>query len=180
MIFQNLTIHHVHEGEGDALEVTSDSSNVWIDHNEFYSELYDEPDKDYYDGLVDIKRNSQYVTVSWNYFHDHWKASLVGHTDSAGDAPDKVTYDHNLFADINTRVPLIRYADVHMLNNVIRSVNGSAVNARMGPGCWSRATPSRTWARARSMTTPDTSKARSAGSTAVTKRVTGTSRTTPS
>lgn len=25
------------------------------------------------DGQVDIVHASDYVTVSWNYFHDHWK-----------------------------------------------------------------------------------------------------------
>jgi len=28
---------------------------------------------DYYDGLLDITHGSDYVTVSYNYFHDHWK-----------------------------------------------------------------------------------------------------------
>lgn len=131
IVFRNLSIHHVSEGEGDALEVTENSSNVWIDHNDFYSEL-DDVDKDFYDGLVDIKRNSEYVTVSWNRFSDHWKTSLVGHNDSEGDAPDRITYHHNSFKNLNTRVPLIRHADVHMLNNVFEDINGSAINSRMG------------------------------------------------
>src|SRR5699024_7536359 len=75
IVFRNLSIHHVSEGEGDALEVTETSTNVWIDHNDFYSEL-DGVDKDYYDGLVDIKHNSEYVTVSENRFHD--TEDLVG------------------------------------------------------------------------------------------------------
>lgn len=132
IVFRNLTIHHVSEGEGDALEVTSNSSNVWIDHNDFSSELENAPNKDYYDGLVDIKQNSEYVTVSWNRFHDHWKTSLVGHNDSASSAPNRVTYHHNEFRNLNSRVPLIRRADVHMLNNVFKDITGSAINARMG------------------------------------------------
>ncbi|MEE2039996.1 right-handed parallel beta-helix repeat-containing protein [Nocardiopsis sp. CT-R113] len=131
VVFRNLAIHHVSQGEGDALEVASESSNVWIDHNEFYSEL-DGVDKDHYDGLVDIKHGSEYVTVSWNTFTDHWKTSLVGHNDSASSAPDFITYHHNLFSNLNTRVPLVRHADVHMLNNVFEDIGGSAVNARMG------------------------------------------------
>lgn len=132
IVFRNLQIHHVHDGEGDAIEITDDSHHVWVDHNEFFSELETAPDKDYYDGLVDIKRNSEYITVSWNDFHDHWKVSLIGHNDSEGSAADKVTYHHNRFANVNTRVPLIRHADVHMLNNVMEDVTGSAINARMG------------------------------------------------
>ncbi|WP_103501609.1 MULTISPECIES: polysaccharide lyase family 1 protein [Streptomyces] len=131
IIFRNLNIHHVHQGEGDAIEVTSNSHHVWIDHNEFSSEL-DGVDKDYYDGLVDVKHNSEYVTVSWNYFHDHWKGMLVGHNDSAGSAADKITYHHNHFQNMNSRIPLIRHADVHFVNNLVEDVSGSAINARMG------------------------------------------------
>ncbi|MDB1088487.1 hypothetical protein PJ985_13015 [Streptomyces sp. ACA25] len=132
IVFRNLEIHHVRQGEGTAIEVTNNSHNVWIDHNEFYSERENAPNKDYYDGLVDIKRNAEYVTVSWNYFHDHWKTMLLGHTDNESLKPDRVTYHHNWFRNVNSRIPLIRYADVHMMNNLFQDVTGSAVNARMG------------------------------------------------
>ena len=131
VVFRNLAIREVSQGEGDAIEVTEQSSNVWIDHNEFSSEK-EGVDKDYYDGLVDIKHGSEYITVSWNRFEDHWKTSLVGHNDDADAAPDLITYHHNLFSNLNTRVPLVRFADVHMLNNVFEDVDGSAINARMG------------------------------------------------
>lgn len=132
IVFRNLSVHHVRDGEGTAIEVTNDSKNIWIDHNDFYSELEGAPNKDYYDGLVDIKRNSEYVTVSWNTFHDHWKTMLLGHTDNESLKPDKVTYHHNWFRNVNSRVPLIRYADVHMLNNLFEDVHGSAINSRNG------------------------------------------------
>ena len=131
VVLRNLPIRNVSQGEGDALEVTENSSNVWIDHNEFSSEK-EGVDKDFYDGLVDIKHGSEYVTVSWNKFEDHWKTSLVGHNDDPGSGPDRITYHHNLFSNLNTRVPLVRHADVHMLNNVFEDIDGSAVNARMG------------------------------------------------
>ncbi|WP_040702061.1 pectate lyase family protein [Nocardiopsis ganjiahuensis] len=131
VVFRNLAVREVSQGEGDALEVTENSSNVWIDHNEFSSEK-EGVDKDFYDGLVDIKHGSEYVTVSWNRFEDHWKTSLVGHNDTAGSAPDRITYHHNLFSNLNSRVPLVRHADVHMLNNVFEDIDGSAINARMG------------------------------------------------
>lgn len=131
VVLRNLSIRNVSQGEGDALEVTENSSNVWIDHNEFSSEK-EGVDKDFYDGLVDIKHGSEYVTVSWNRFEDHWKTSLVGHNDTASSGPDLITYHHNLFSNLNTRVPLVRHADVHMLNNVFEDIDGSAINARMG------------------------------------------------
>ncbi|MDE3719891.1 hypothetical protein PWG71_00705 [Nocardiopsis sp. N85] len=131
IVLRNLTIHHVSEGQGDAVGVAGASTNVWIDHNTFFSEI-DGVDKDFYDGLVDIKQNTEYVTVSWNEFHSHWKASLVGHEDNAATAPDGITFHHNRFSDINSRTPLIRAADVHMLNNVFEDIHGSAINARIG------------------------------------------------
>ncbi|NJQ06882.1 pectate lyase family protein [Streptomyces lonarensis] len=130
IIIRNLDIHHVRLGDGDAITVTEGSHHVWIDHNTFSSTL--DVDKDYYDGLVDITHNSEYVTVSWNHFHDHWKGMLVGHNDSAGSAPDKITYHHNHFERLNTRIPLIRHADVHFANNLLEDIDGSAINARMG------------------------------------------------
>jgi hypothetical protein len=30
------------------------------------------------DGQLDIIRASDWITVSFNYFHDHWKSSLIG------------------------------------------------------------------------------------------------------
>ncbi|WP_306369189.1 polysaccharide lyase family 1 protein [Nocardiopsis sp. CC223A] len=131
IVLRNLTVHHVSEGQGDAVGVGGASTNIWIDHNAFFSDI-DGVDKDLYDGLVDIKQNTEYVTVSWNEFSTHWKASLVGHEDRVESAPDGITFHHNRFTDINSRTPLIRGADVHMLNNVFEDVRSSAINARMG------------------------------------------------
>jgi len=106
------------------------SRNIWIDHNEFYNE---DPsvmtDKDRYDGLVDTKNNSYDITISWNYFHDHHKASLIGK--GASDAYDhKTTYHHNYFKNIAARLPLFRYGVGHLFNNyMVTSENGA--NARV-------------------------------------------------
>jgi pectate lyase len=84
---------------------------VWIDHNDF---------SDGFDGLVDIKRQSDFVTVSWNHFHDHSKSSLVGHSDSfTGDIGHlRVTYHHNWFNGTVQRHPRVRFGDpVHVYNN---------------------------------------------------------------
>lgn len=37
------------------------TTNVWVDHNEFYSDM--DHDKDYYDGLVDVIHGSDFVTI---------------------------------------------------------------------------------------------------------------------
>lgn len=93
IIIRNLRIHHCIDT--DAISATY-SNNIWIDHNEFWSDR--EHGFDYYDGLVDITRGSDWVTVSWNVFRDHWKTSLVGGEPDARDVEgDKyhITYHHN-------------------------------------------------------------------------------------
>jgi len=104
--------------------------NIWIDHCEFFNE---DPSKmvdvDRYDGLVDGKNNTSNVTISWCHFHDHHKASLMGKGNS-DDYDRHITYSHNWFQNILSRLPLIRFGKVHMLNNyMLTSENGS--NARI-------------------------------------------------
>lgn len=130
VIIRNLTIHHVRNGDTkDGIEI-DDSKFIWIDRNTIYNDLVS--DVDYYDGLLDIKNGARYITVSWNVFHSNAKGLLVGHTDSDSKPPDKITYHHNHFYNLNTRVPLIRHAEVHMFNNVIQDIVGSGTNVRMG------------------------------------------------
>jgi pectate lyase len=77
VIVRNIISKYVLAASGDGLGIQQ-STNVWVDHCEFYSDLTH--DKDYYDGLLDITHASEWVTVSNTYFHDHWKADLVGHS----------------------------------------------------------------------------------------------------
>jgi len=129
LIFQNLKIHSVHGGEGDAIGLENGVHNVWIDHNEFYDAQG--VDKDYFDGLVDTKKGVEYVTVSNNYFHDHYKVSLNGFTDT--DTGGRyLTFNNNYFEDIGSRAPSVRGGHVHVYNNVYKNVESSGVNLRMG------------------------------------------------
>jgi pectate lyase len=103
--------------------------HVWIDHCEFYNE---DPtlmtDVNRYDGLVDGKNNTSHLTISWCYFHDHHKASLMGKGNS--DNHDRrITYHHNYFRNIHSRLPLLRFGKAHFFNNyILSSENGT--NAR--------------------------------------------------
>lgn len=109
-----------------------DAHNIWIDHNELWNDRNHH--KDYYDGLVDITRGSDYVTVSWNRLRDHSKGSLVGASDNNGDEDRghlKVTYHHNLFENIDSRIPSLRFGTGHFYNNHVVGAN-FAVNSRMG------------------------------------------------
>ncbi|RCV48379.1 pectate lyase family protein [Marinitenerispora sediminis] len=108
VIIRNL---HFRDWDDDAINLQDGSTNVWVDHNSFTGGN---------DGAVDVKRESDFVTISWNHFYDHDKTSLVGHSDSnTADAGHlRVTYHHNFFDGTETRHPRVRFsASVHVYNN---------------------------------------------------------------
>ena len=67
----------VEVGDPDCIGIQADKTSaktdwgahVWIDHCEFFNGNAD--NKDRYDGLVDCKNNVQWLTISYNWFHDH-------------------------------------------------------------------------------------------------------------
>ncbi|KAF2403781.1 pectin lyase-like protein [Trichodelitschia bisporula] len=117
VIVRNLKISKILGDDG--IEIRN-STRVWIDHNEFESDCCGGgPDK--YDGQVDIVRASDWITVSWNYFHDHWKASLVGNSDALRSVDTghlHVTYHHNYWRHEGTRGPAGRFGTQHVYNNL--------------------------------------------------------------
>ena len=121
VIFRNLTITKAIQ-PADAITVQH-STNVWIDHCDLSSV---ETDKDTYDGLIDITHASDNVTVSWNRFHDHYKTTLVGHSENNA-AEDTghltVTYHHNLFVHTQEGTPRARFGHIHVFNNHFVNVN---------------------------------------------------------
>lgn len=138
IIVRNLKIHHVLTSGKDAISIEGDNDgsttgNIWIDHNELYSTL--SVDKDFYDGLIDSKRGARNITISYNYLHDHWKASLHGHTedDTDSDNTDRlITFHHNRFESIESRLPLFRYGHGHLYNNYYNNISSTGINARQG------------------------------------------------
>ncbi|MYV49812.1 polysaccharide lyase family 1 protein [Streptomyces sp. SID2888] len=108
------------------------STKVWIDHNTLSSDR--DHGKDYYDGLVDVSHGSDYVTVSWNVFKDHYKGSLVGHSDNNASEDTghlRVTYHHNYFNNVNSRIPSLRFGTGHFYDNYVVGAE-TAVHSRMG------------------------------------------------
>ncbi|WMS89207.1 pectate lyase family protein [Pleionea litopenaei] len=128
IILRNLIIHHVDIGAKDALGIEGDSHHIWVDHNEFFASLA--VHEDYYDRLFDTKRGARNITVSYNYFHDSWKASLHGSSDSDW-GERKITFHHNRFENINSRAPLFRFGIGHVFNNYYLNVQDSGINSRM-------------------------------------------------
>lgn len=135
VIIRNLSISFVLASDttGDAIHIQQDTNHVWIDHNNLFSDQ--NHGKDFYDGLLDITHAADFITVSWNQFHDHFKVSLIGHSDSNG-AEDTghfhVTYHHNWFFNDNSRMPSIRFGTLHAYNNYFQNVGDSAIHTREG------------------------------------------------
>jgi pectate lyase len=105
---------------GDLISISGTSKNIWIDHCELYSEDPGvQTDKDKYDGLLDIKGQTGFITLSWNHLHDHHKGGLVGAADDDLSADRKVTLHHNWYNKVLLRVPMYRGATGHFFNNYI-------------------------------------------------------------
>lgn len=135
VIIRNLVLRQVDANSGslDVVEITM-SSNVWIDHCDI-SDL-----RTTTDGMLDIVRGSDYVTVSWtklsypNTNSNHRLAMLIGNKDDNG-AEDsgklRVTLHHNWYGDnIQERMPRIRFGKIHVFNNYYSSkVNNYCVGA---------------------------------------------------
>ncbi|OUM59351.1 polysaccharide lyase family 1 protein, partial [Piromyces sp. E2] len=132
VIIQNLKFNSCLGVNKDCINAQK-STNIWVDHCEFYNDR--NHGKDYYDGLVDFTHASDYITLSWNYIHDHYKASLVGHSDSNGGEDSgklHITYHHNYFKNVGSRLPSLRFGTGHIFNNVYENIQASSVNVRMG------------------------------------------------
>lgn len=106
------------------------SYNIWIDHCEFYNAYTS--NKDRYDGLLDAKNNIYNATFSWNYFHNHHKASLIGNSD--GDSlRHEITFHHNFYQNLDARTPMMRYNTSHIYNNYLEGEGaGNGPNVRRG------------------------------------------------
>lgn len=129
VIIRNLTIRYVAIGEMDGISLEGPASNIWVDHNEIYNEL--DSHKDYYDELVSGKRDIDNITISYNYLHDSWKTSLWGSSDN-DNSHRRITFYANHWENANSRMPLFRFGEAHMLNNYYNNITSTAVNSRMG------------------------------------------------
>ena len=129
------------EGDGwnaewDGINIIS-STHVWVDHvtltdGTFTDDMYREKDGWKYvqhDGLLDIKRGSDFITISYCLFENHDKTMLIGHSDKNADQDENklnITLHHNVFTDITQRAPRVRFGKIHMYNNLFKgTVNKS-------------------------------------------------------
>jgi len=126
----------------DLISITN-STNVWIDHCTFSDgdrpdssfPLYFNMKHQHHDGAVDITRQSNFITLSYNYFTNHDKTSLIGSSDNASQDSGnlKVTFHHNFFENAGQRLPRVRFGEVHVYNNYYNNIGiyaiGIGINA---------------------------------------------------
>lgn len=103
----------------------SRAQNIYIDHLSMSDG--DTPDSlasdTRHDGLLDVVRGSDYVTLANNYFTRHHKITLVGNGDSgrawSDDGRLHVTFTGNWWDGAGARLPLNRFGQVHLFNNLV-------------------------------------------------------------
>lgn len=111
----------------DGISLDTANCNVWI-HNVdlYYGKVGGDADQAKGDGSIDIKGDSQYITVSYVHFYDSGKCSLCGMKSESG--PNYITYHHNWFDHSDSRHARVRTMSVHLYNNYYDG------NAKYGAG----------------------------------------------
>jgi pectate lyase len=113
VIIRNLTIGNTKvpsdttgkEYDYDGIQMDT-AHHVWIDHCTFH---------DINDGMIDSRKDTTYVTTSWNVLHDHNKVYGIGWTENV---TAQMTIHHNILRDTNQRNPSTdNVLRAHLYNN---------------------------------------------------------------
>lgn len=134
IIIQNVTVRNVKKSGsptsngGDAIGMESTVRNVWVDHVNLEASGGEDAG---YDGLFDMKDNTQYVTLSYSKLSNSGRGGLIGSSET-DTSNGFVTFHHNLYTNIDSRTPLLRGGIAHIYNNSYVSLNESGINSRAG------------------------------------------------
>jgi pectinesterase len=115
VIIRNLTIRDsAVPGNWDCKDTDHDGiqmdtvHHVWVDHNRFSNIC---------DGQLDVRKDSEYVTVSYNRFENNNKTFGLGWTKNVR---TQITIDHNWFSNTKQRNPSVdNAAYAHLYNNYL-------------------------------------------------------------
>ncbi|KAB8194031.1 hypothetical protein FH608_017720 [Nonomuraea phyllanthi] len=119
VIIRNLTIRDTRMADDDPDDKEYDydgiqmdtAHHVWIDHNTITRMN---------DGLIDSRKDTSYLTVSWNVLSENNKAFGIGWTDNV---TARMTIHHNWIHDTNQRNPSTdNVAYAHLYNNYLQNV----------------------------------------------------------
>lgn len=134
IIIQNVTVRNVKKSGsptsngGDAIGMESDVRNVWVDHSTLEASG---GESEGYDGLFDMKANTQYVTLSYSVLRNSGRGGLIGSSESDV-SNGYVTFHHNKYENIDSRTPLLRGGTSHIYNNHYVGLTKSGINSRAG------------------------------------------------
>lgn len=127
VIIRNLTIRDTHQGvwndkehDFDAIQMDG-AHHVWIDHNDL---------RNMADGLIDVRKDSTYVTVSWNEMSHNNKTFGIGWTENV---LTDITIHHNWIRETEQRNPSTdNCAHAHLYNNFLEDVPGTDISSSYG------------------------------------------------
>ncbi|MFJ8649586.1 pectinesterase family protein [Streptomyces sp. NPDC093546] len=127
VIIRNLTIRDAYQGiwndkehDWDAIQMDG-AHHVWIDHNDLRRMA---------DGLIDSRKDTTYVTVSWNRLSDNNKTFGIGWTENT---TANLTIHHNWFRETEQRNPSTdNVARAHLYNNYLQDDPGTGITSSYG------------------------------------------------
>ncbi|MFF1723879.1 pectinesterase family protein [Streptomyces sviceus] len=127
VIIRNLTIRDAYQGvwndkehDFDAIQMDG-AHHVWIDHNDL---------RHMADGLIDVRKDSTFVTVSWNKLSQDNKAFGIGWTENV---VTDITIHHNWVRETEQRNPSTdNAAHAHLYNNFLEDVAGTDITSSYG------------------------------------------------
>lgn len=107
IIIQNVTVRNVKKSGsptsngGDAIGMERNVRNIWVDHTTLEASGGEAQG---FDGLFDMKDNTQYVTLSYSILRNSGRGGLVGSSET--DVSNSfITYHHNRYENIDSRAP---------------------------------------------------------------------------
>lgn len=143
--------------------VVSRATHVWLDHLTLDDgDTVDTEQPKYFgepflrhDGLLDVVRQADLVTISWNKLRGHDKSLLWGNGDGvvADRGKLRVTMHHNELTDLVQRAPRVRFGQAHVYNNLYRVTDKDRYEYSWGVGVESSIIARNNWFQLNGVTT---------------------------
>jgi pectate lyase len=145
--------------------VVSGATHVWLDHLTLDDgDTVDTEQPRYFgerflrhDGLLDVVRQADLVTISWSRLRGHDKSMLWGNGDTvfADRGKLRVTLHHNELTDLVQRAPRVRFGQAHVYNNLYRVTDKDHYEYSWGVGVESSIIARSNWFELTPGVTPD-------------------------